>query len=331
MFPPRGRIARPAGRVVNLLKTFVQIVFFWGMFLFVIPALLVRAETSLSWPAGRFGGPELWAAAVLLFVLASGLGLWSAFLMAWCGAGTPLPLDAPRELVVAGPYRVIRNPMAAAGLAQGTAVGLWYGSPLVLAYVALGMLLWNFVVRRWEEGELVERFGGRFLLYRRRVRCWRPRLTPWDPKRDHLEVPLAAERTNPPERPVVLYDGGCPFCRKQVARLVRLAGKHAPDVADLNHPDVPVVFPGLRHEALILAMHLVTPDGRVWRGVEAAVRALRPRPVIGWLARLYYLPGIRLAADFAYDRIAARRYRLGAGPECPDGTCRVHREPPTAG
>ena len=44
------------------------------------------------------------------------------------------------------------------------------------------------------------------------------------------------------------------FCRKQVARLARLTGKYAPDVADLNHPDVPVIFPGLRHEALILPL-----------------------------------------------------------------------------
>ncbi len=71
--------------------------------------------------------------------------------MAWFGAGTPLPLDPAVRLVLVGPYRHVRNPMAIAGLAQGAGVGLMLGSPGVLAYVAAGLLFWNFVVRRWEE------------------------------------------------------------------------------------------------------------------------------------------------------------------------------------
>src|SRR5512140_1440940 len=48
------------------------------------------------------------------------LSLWAAGLMIvlWCfyeftfrGRGTPLPLDPPRELVVSGLYRYVRNPI----------------------------------------------------------------------------------------------------------------------------------------------------------------------------------------------------------------------------
>ncbi|MBK7951112.1 MAG: hypothetical protein IPK00_20700 [Deltaproteobacteria bacterium] len=59
-----------------------------------------------------------------LFALCGSLGLASSATMAIHGRGTPIPLDYPRELVVLGPYRVLRNPMVVAGIGQGVAVGL---------------------------------------------------------------------------------------------------------------------------------------------------------------------------------------------------------------
>ena len=41
--------------------------------------------------------------------------------MAVTGRGTPLPFDAARDLVVSGPYRLVRNPMVVAGLTQSLA------------------------------------------------------------------------------------------------------------------------------------------------------------------------------------------------------------------
>ena len=42
----------------------------------------------------------------------SALALWCVLVFARFGRGTPIPIDPPRQLVVRGPYRVIRNPMA---------------------------------------------------------------------------------------------------------------------------------------------------------------------------------------------------------------------------
>jgi len=76
------------------------------------------------------------------------------------------------------------------------------------------------------------------------------------------------------------------------------------------------------------AMHLVTPDGRVYKGFEGAVRAVATRPVLGWIAYAYYLPGLRQMIDWLYAFIAARRYRLfrrsGTTSECESGTCKLH-------
>ena len=117
----------------------------------------------------------------MLFVLGGALGLTSGAVMAVRGRGTPLPADCPRELVVAGPYRFVRNPMAVAGLAQGVAVGIFLGSPVVVAYALAGGPAWHLLVRPWEEADLERRFGEPYRRYRAAVRCWLPRFPGYRP------------------------------------------------------------------------------------------------------------------------------------------------------
>lgn len=165
------REARPAGRGWNVAKTMMQVVAFWGTLLFLFPWLIVGAEARLG-IAGF--APQRWLGAAV-FAVASALGLFSGHTMAVAGEGTPLPLDHPRRLVVRGPYAVVRNPMAVAGIAQGCAVGLFLGSYGVIAYSLAGALVWHFGVRPFEERHLHEKFGGEYDAYRRRVGLWVPR------------------------------------------------------------------------------------------------------------------------------------------------------------
>ena len=165
----RGRESKPASTRWILLKTVLQMVVFWGVFLFLLPWAVVSAEPA----AWRSGGLPWVGAAV--FAFGAVLGPASAAVMAVRGRGTPLPSDCARELVVAGPYRFVRNPMAVAGLAQGVAVGLFLGSPAVVGYAALGGPVWNLFVRPWEEADLERRFGDSYRRYKSAVRCWVPR------------------------------------------------------------------------------------------------------------------------------------------------------------
>lgn len=107
-----------------------------------IPIALAVLEQrwAVALPFPQFAGP--FGIAVLL--LDSALGLWSAVVMSMRGDGTPLPSAMPNRLVIAGPYRWIRNPMAVAGIAQGAAVGLILQSWLVVAYTVVGSLVWNY-------------------------------------------------------------------------------------------------------------------------------------------------------------------------------------------
>jgi predicted DCC family thiol-disulfide oxidoreductase YuxK len=79
------------------------------------------------------------------------------------------------------------------------------------------------------------------------------------------------------------------------------------------------------------AMQLITPDGRVYHGFEAGVRAAATRNFVGWLAYVYYLPGLRQLCDWLYALIAANRYRLmgkvDLEHECEGGTCSLHGRP----
>src|SRR5699024_12773340 len=108
---------------------------------------------------GRLGAGAVLCGLVLLFA-ASARGLASAAARARIGRGTPLPSAMPHRLVVAGPYRWVRNPMAVAGIGQGIAVGLLGQSWLVIAYALAGAVLWHLLVRPEEERDLASRFGA---------------------------------------------------------------------------------------------------------------------------------------------------------------------------
>jgi protein-S-isoprenylcysteine O-methyltransferase Ste14 len=103
-------------------------------------------------------------------------------LMLWCwydfavrGVGTPAPYDPPRNLVVSGPYRVVRNPMYVAGTTFLLGLALVTGSPGLAAYSLLFWLLTATFVLVYEQPALAERFGESYARYRASVPAWVPR------------------------------------------------------------------------------------------------------------------------------------------------------------
>jgi hypothetical protein len=89
LMPSGTRVARPASRGWNSLKTGGQIVVMWGLLLGALPLALHLVEH-------RLGSPRLPACPGLgagLFVVASLLGLATANALVRDGEGTPLPLE----------------------------------------------------------------------------------------------------------------------------------------------------------------------------------------------------------------------------------------------
>jgi protein-S-isoprenylcysteine O-methyltransferase Ste14 len=177
----RTRAAREASWVWNLAKTLAQLVVFWTFFLLVVPGQIFRLQRSMGIGYLFLGTSEWMVAGIATLLVGSALGLTSAITMALVGKGTPLPMDTARSLVLAGPYRFVRNPMAIAGGLQVAGIGMTIGSVWVLITVAGAMFFWNEFVRPWEERDLERRFGADYAAYRDAVPCWIPRVTPYAP------------------------------------------------------------------------------------------------------------------------------------------------------
>lgn len=175
--PFRFRAADSAAPISrHVATTALQILVFWGLALGVVPVVIRWFE--VRWRLDAVLPPALGALGIVVFGAASALGIWSAVVMSTLGRGTPLPSATASDLVVRGPYRFVRNPMAVAGIVQGAAVGLMLSSWLVVVYAVCGSLVWNYAIRPLEERDLEERFGDDFRRYRAAVRCWCPRLRP---------------------------------------------------------------------------------------------------------------------------------------------------------
>lgn len=158
-------------------KTFLQIVVVWSLILIVFPYLITIIEDKIG--ITRVSFPFQRSIASVMFVSISSLGVYAAYVMSRVGQGTPLPLDHAQNLVVEGPYRYVRNPMAVSGIGQGLAVALFLGTPLVLIYALMGSLIWQLIFRPLEEEDLGRRFGDEYRTYRDNVKCWIPRRKPF--------------------------------------------------------------------------------------------------------------------------------------------------------
>lgn len=172
--PLSFRTAPERAPASHLRHSLQQLVVFWTAFFVVVPIVLTAAERRLGLRWLALDHLAVVAVGVVLLIVFSGLGLWSCAAMSLRGEGTPLPSAMPRRLVVAGPYRYVRNPMAVAGAAQTIGVGLIARSWLVVVIALAGALTWDALIRPQEEKDMADRFGPDFERYRAVTQCWLP-------------------------------------------------------------------------------------------------------------------------------------------------------------
>jgi protein-S-isoprenylcysteine O-methyltransferase Ste14 len=127
---------------------------------------------------GRLGGllPE-WTVVpgTIVLVLGGTLGLICLSLFIVRGRGTGAPFDAPREFVVTGPYRWVRNPMYIGALGMAVGLALVLRSPGFLLYAAGLAVLSHLFVIGYEEPTLRNQFGDSYESYLETTRRWLPR------------------------------------------------------------------------------------------------------------------------------------------------------------
>jgi protein-S-isoprenylcysteine O-methyltransferase Ste14 len=153
------------------------------VFLFVAPGIVAGlipwgiSGWRLDSPLLSFE-PLRWVGVLLL--LLGGVLLFETFSrFALQGLGTPAPIAPTKTLVVTGSYRFVRNPMYLAVVSLILGQALLFGNLAVLVY---GLVVWLTVhafVLVYEEPTLSGDYGEQYERYRRNVRRWIPRLTPW--------------------------------------------------------------------------------------------------------------------------------------------------------
>lgn len=142
------------------------------------PSVITAVFLSWLWVDRVVGwrGVHLPRVGSLLVLAGTLLVSWCAILFAHIGGGTPHPFTAKtKHLVVAGPYRYVRNPMmwGVGMLLTGSAlwmasVGLWIGFACFLLFA-------RWFVPNYEERDMERRFGEDYHDYCRQVPRWWPR------------------------------------------------------------------------------------------------------------------------------------------------------------
>jgi len=157
---------------VPLLKTLLFTIVVPGTVVVLVPWWLLKGQVSVH---GGWTG----AAGVALVVCGAALYLRCAWDFAMRGRGTPAPVDPPRQLVVAGVYRYVRNPMYLGVLCMLVGEAALFHATVLLGYAGAFFLACHLFVISHEEPTLRRKFGPAHERYCAAVPRWFPRLTPW--------------------------------------------------------------------------------------------------------------------------------------------------------
>jgi protein-S-isoprenylcysteine O-methyltransferase Ste14 len=148
--------------------------FVWAIIVLVIMVLLPGIVSKIGPRFGWFQTSPAWWNLIGLIGVIIGLVMY-----AWCLAFHYRSYRAsvrvgfsPPHLVVAGPYKISRNPMYASGLFAWLGWVIFYGSPAVCFVLVLLWIAFTYRVIPYEERQLEALFGDEYLAYKQSVRRW---------------------------------------------------------------------------------------------------------------------------------------------------------------
>ena len=111
--------------------------------------------------------------------------------------------------------------------------------------------------------------------------------------------------SNPPPKPLLIWDGECDFCRLWIERWRESTGGNV-DYA--IYQEAAGRFPEISIEQFKRSMVFIEPDGKVFFAAEAIYRSLGHRASRKWLAWSYdHLPGFAAISETGYNFIARHR------------------------
>jgi|ERR1041384_283016 protein-S-isoprenylcysteine O-methyltransferase Ste14 len=153
---------------MTVYKSLLYLIIEAGLFALYIPLSLLRNGPRLETGVVAWFAIPLWSIGSLVVLSC----FWD---FTFKGRGTPVPSDPPRELVVTGFYRYVRNPIYVAVLLIFLGHFLWFGYWALLTYTMAALIGVHFFVVLYEEPTLKRKFGARYEEYLHRVPRWIPK------------------------------------------------------------------------------------------------------------------------------------------------------------
>jgi protein-S-isoprenylcysteine O-methyltransferase Ste14 len=154
---------------MTALRSFLFLLLAPGMVAGYIPLAVLR--NGAQFETGIFA-----YLAIPLWLVGGVMVLWSFWNFLVQGRGTPAPIEPPKELVVSGFYRYVRNPMYVGVLVMILGHVLWFEYWNLLIYAMIVFLAFHAFVTYYEEPTLRRKFGPAYEDYLEKVPRWIPLL-----------------------------------------------------------------------------------------------------------------------------------------------------------
>ena len=153
---------------MTALKSLLFLILAPGMVAGYIPLALLRRGSQVETGFLAYLAFPLWLIGGVIL-------LWSFWNFLIQGRGTPAPTDPPKDLVAAGFYRYVRNPMYVGIMAMIIGHFLWFGYWNLLFYTLVVFAAFHTFVTYYEEPTLKRKFGQSYEEYLKEVPRWIPR------------------------------------------------------------------------------------------------------------------------------------------------------------
>ncbi len=122
----------------------------------------------------------------------------------------------------------------------------------------------------------------------------------------------------------VLYDGGCPLCRREINHYRRIAVDLPIEWVDVCLAECDLARFGLTRQDAMQLFHVVDATGTLRVGAQAFIALWSVLPGYRWLSKLCRGLGLAPLLEFVYVRFAGWHYRR----RCRDGVCGLPPEAP---
>ena len=148
-------------------------------FVLIMPIIIVKLSPKMSiLNSHRFVFGDLnYFIGWTLVIIGLPLALWTIYIQISRGSGTPIPMLPPEKLIVNGPYRYCRNPMALGGYIYYFGICSFLGSVTAFLIVILFITILTLYIKIGEEPDLEKRFGQTYMEYQKHTPFMIPKIS----------------------------------------------------------------------------------------------------------------------------------------------------------